>query len=92
MERRDVTATGHRLNFKIRPRIAFAEGTLTRHIQGGWQMIAVGASRQRKVRTPQGSMPCRMRGGAGRKSGAMESVTENKPPAAQVAGKGEKAG
>jgi len=35
---------------------------------------------ERKVRTPSGSMPRKRRGGAGRKPGAMESVTENKPP------------
>ncbi len=34
----------------------------------------------RKVRTPQGSMPRRNRGGPGRKFRPMESVTENKPP------------
>ena len=38
-------------------------------------------NRQRKVRTPQGSMPCRTRGRRRRKPGATESVTENKPPA-----------
>ena len=37
-------------------------------------------NRQRKVRTPQGSMPCRTRGRRRRKPGATESVTENKPP------------
>jgi hypothetical protein len=56
------------------------------------QMIAAGESRQRKVRTPPGSMPRRKRGGVGRKPGATESVAENKPPEAQAEGKGEKAG
>ena len=57
------------------------------------QTIAVGPlDWQRKVRTPTGSMPRRMRGGVRPKSGAMESVTENKPPTAQAEGQGEKAG
>jgi len=66
-------------------RIRFAREDNPRHIPGGWQMIAAGASWQRKVRTPPGSMPRKMRGGGGPKPGAMESVTENKPPAAQAA-------
>ena len=36
--------------------------------------------RERKVRTPQGSMPRKSRGGSGRKSRSMESVTEIRPP------------
>ena len=48
----------------------------------GEQVIAAGFGRERKVRTPPGSMPRKTRGGGGRKSGATESVTENIPPAA----------
>ena len=36
--------------------------------------------RERKVRTPQGSMLRKVRRGRGRKSASMESVTENIPP------------
>lgn len=64
------------------------------YVAGGWQMIARGFGCGRKVRTPSGNMPCRMRGRVGPKSGATESVTENKPPGGPQgpAGKGEKAG
>jgi len=47
----------------------------------------------RKVRTPYGAMPRKMRGSCSWKTAAMESVTENTPPVLwqQSAGKGEKA-
>ena len=52
----------------------------------GCQTIAAGrfekSCSERKVRTPTGSMPRRMRGRARRKPRPTESVTENKPPAA----------
>jgi len=47
----------------------------------GEQVIAVGFGRERKVRTPPGSMPRKTRGSVSRKRGATESVTENIPPA-----------
>jgi len=55
-------------------------------------MVAHGASRERKVRTPQGSVPQKSCGAAWLKLRWMESVTENKPPESQDSGKGEKAG
>lgn len=44
----------------------------------GWRMAARASGR--KVRTPQDSMPRRMRGGARGNPGVTESVTENIPP------------
>ena len=49
-------------------------------LRSGWQMIARSSGCERKVRTPSGSMPRRMRGRVRRKPGVTESVTENKPP------------
>jgi len=43
-------------------------------------MIAPEFISERKVRTPQGSMPRKTRGRFRRKPVATESVTENKPP------------
>jgi len=52
-----------------------------------------GGIRWRKVRTPYGSMPRKIRGRRGRKIAVTESVTEKTPPVLwqQSAGKGEKA-
>jgi len=49
-------------------------------------------ARERKVRTPPGSRPWRIHGHGGRKPDATDSVTETRPPGAQVSGKGETAG
>ena len=80
--------------FQIQPLFLFFEPVVD---WGRWQMIAgesrVCGIRQRKVRTPYGSMPRKTRGQRSPKRALTESVTEKTPPVLwqRSAGKVEKA-